>query len=122
MSFYYCSVPLNVFSQSLYAQVYELHNIYNLHENQEIPGHVFEDEHILLPYPTVPASLERIDLKGIYLIDSGEYIYLYVLRDADPDLILQLFGVETFQEMCTIDALPYLEENDFNVRVNNMVD
>jgi len=31
--------------------------------------------------------LERIEVDGIYLIDTSEYIFLYVLREADPDLI-----------------------------------
>ena len=41
----------------------------------------------ILPYPTIIASLERIEMEGIYLIDTGEFIYLYVLKMADPDLI-----------------------------------
>ena len=39
---------------------------------------------------TIRASLERIEKVGIYLIDTSEYIYLYVLKEADPDLILQV--------------------------------
>ena len=29
---------------------------------------------------TIRASLERIELEGIYLVDTGSYIYIYVLR------------------------------------------
>ena len=36
---------------------------------------------------SVRASMERIELEGIYLIDTAEYIYLYVLKQADPELI-----------------------------------
>ena len=42
---------------------------------------------VMLP-STVRASMERIELEGIYLIDTAEYIYLYVLKQADPELIL----------------------------------
>ena len=30
--------------------------------------------------------------------------------------------METFEEITTVEQLPYLEENDFNVRVNSMID
>jgi hypothetical protein len=51
---------------------------------------MFDNDEVVLPYPTIPASLERIEKVGIYLIDTSEYIYLYVLKEADPDLILQV--------------------------------
>jgi len=33
--------------------------------------------------PTLPMTIDRIDSNGIYLIDNGETIYLYVLNDVD---------------------------------------
>ena len=36
---------------------------------------------------TIANSMERIEVNGIYLIDNGEYIFLYVLKEADPDLL-----------------------------------
>ena len=41
----------------------------------------------ILPYPTIIASLERIEMEGIDLVDTGEFIYLYVLKMVDLDLI-----------------------------------
>ncbi len=71
---------------------------------------------------TTESSFERIELEGIYLIDNSEYIYVYVLKEADPETISLIFGVETFEEIATLSALPLIPESDYSVRVNNMVD
>ena len=40
---------------------------------------------------TIESSFERIELEGVYLIDNSEYIYVYVMKEADPETISLVF-------------------------------
>jgi len=35
----------------------------------------------------IPASMESIELKGIYLVNNSNYIYIYILKDSSEKLI-----------------------------------
>ena len=54
-----------------------------------MPGNEMDNGYIILP-ATIPNSFERIEINGIYLIDTAEFIYIYVLKQANPDLIQQV--------------------------------
>ena len=86
--------PVGDLLKYIYPKIYPIHNLYNekpsnfikVNEIQYKCGDLINDSHYLVP-PTIRLSLGKIDLKGIYLIDNGDYIYLYVLHKVNPDLI-----------------------------------
>jgi protein transport protein SEC24 len=43
----------------------------------------------------VRASYERLDVDGVYLFENGLVLYLWVGREVVPQLIVDLFGVES---------------------------
>jgi protein transport protein SEC24 len=47
----------------------------------------------------VPLSSENLDQDGIFLLENGEDGFLYVGMQASPDIIHQLFGVQSAEEM-----------------------
>jgi len=48
-------------------------------------------------------------------------IYLYIKKEITVDTIRDLFGLETFDELCESYQFPYLEENELNIRANNIL-
>ena len=103
----FVSYPANQLTGLLYPRVYPIHSLYNDEDSQDIlhnknndsvkdtqnlPGTYLSEYLVSLP-STIPASLDRLSSFGIYLIDNGETIYLYVMKDADSSLIESLFGV-----------------------------
>lgn len=59
--------------------------------------------HEMLPQNEIPQRLPltygRINENGIYLLDTGSYIYLYVRSYASPEIIENIFGVKTFAQI-----------------------
>ncbi len=47
----------------------------------------------------VPLSSENLDQDGIFLLENGEDGFLYVGMQASPDIVHQLFGVQSAEEM-----------------------
>jgi protein transport protein SEC24 len=108
---------VNIFSNFLYTKIYALHNLYR---NEEMtPGNLKDDKVIL--GPNIGASDERLESNGIYLFDNSENLYLYVKAQADPNLLQDLFGVETLQDISSLTAFPQLQ-TEYALRVNNIIE
>ena len=91
--------------------------MYSLHDMPDEAG-VFDDQSggIRLP-PPLNLSSERVVPYGLYLIDDGQTQFLWVGRDAVPQLINDVFGLaDRSQLRVGKQTLPVLE-NDFNERV-----
>ena len=58
---------------------------------------------------------------GMYLMDTCDSIILYILNEANPLLVDQLIGCKDISDISEWNGLPLLE-NDFNQRVNAIVD
>lgn len=43
--------------------------------------------------PPLPLSSERLERHGLYLIEDGQTIFLWVGRDAVPQLIIDVFNL-----------------------------
>lgn len=75
---------------------------------------------IILPPPNNLSS-ERLVPYGLYLIDDGQTQFLWVGRDAVPQLIVDVFGLpDKSQLRVGKQFLPELE-NDFNERVRAVI-
>jgi len=53
---------------------------------------------IILP-PPLPLSSERIERHGLYLIEDGQTIFLWVGRDAVPQLVMDVFNLPSFDQL-----------------------
>ncbi|KAJ3166384.1 COPII subunit [Geranomyces variabilis] len=73
-------------------------------------------------YPaTMNLSSEKLERHGLYLLENGLDMFLWVSRGVSPELIHQLFDKQSYDAIqvgkTTLPAL----QNDFSVRVNNII-
>lgn len=54
----------------------------------------------ILP-PVVPLSSENLEHDGIFLLETGEDAFLYVGKQASPEVLYKLFGVRSVDEVVT---------------------
>jgi protein transport protein SEC24 len=109
------TLPLPLLIQYLYPKMYSLHDMPD-------EAGVFDEQSggIVLP-PPCNLSSERLAPYGLYLIDDGQTQFLWVGRDAVPQLVQDVFGLpEKGQLRVGKQTLPVLE-NDFNERVRAIV-
>ncbi|KAJ3313915.1 COPII subunit [Gonapodya sp. JEL0774] len=60
---------------------------------------------------------DRIERHGVYLLDNGREIFLYISKLADQGLVQALFGVHGYEMITTgKTTLPALQ-NDYNTRI-----
>ncbi|KAG8861073.1 COPII subunit [Serendipita sp. 405] len=92
---------------------------YSLHDMAPEAGTIGE-RGIIMPAP-LPLSSERLERHGLYLIEDGQTIFLWVGRDAVPPLVQDVFDVERYDLLQSGKiTLPYLE-NEFNQRINAII-
>lgn len=101
--------------QYIYPKFYSLHD---MPDDAGLPNP--QTGEITLP-PPMNLSSERMESYGLYLIDDGQTQFLWVGRDAVPQLLLDVFGVpDRSQLRVGKHFLPELE-NDFSERVRAVI-
>ena len=109
------TLPLPLLIQYIYPKLYSLHD---MPDDAGAPNE--QTGEILLP-PVSNLSSERLVPYGLYLIDDGQTQFLWVGRDAVPQLITDVFGLpDKSQLRVGKQFLPELN-NDFNERVRAVV-
>ncbi|KAH7249678.1 uncharacterized protein BKA55DRAFT_567576 [Fusarium redolens] len=109
------TLPVPLLMRYIYPRLYSLHD---MPDNAGVPDQ--ETGHIALP-PALNLSSERLVPYGLYLIDDGQTQFLWVGRDAVPQLVQDVFGVEDRgQIQVGKGRVPELE-GDFNERVRAIV-
>ena len=110
------TLPLPLLMQFIYPKMYSLHDMPDTAGlSDEATGE------IVLP-PTIAASSASLIPYGLYLIDDGQTQFLWIGRDAVPQLLNDVFGIpEKTQVKLGKQTLPILD-NDFNERVRAVID
>ncbi|KAK8069242.1 hypothetical protein PG994_005858 [Apiospora phragmitis] len=109
------TLPLPLLMQYIYPRLYSLHD---MPDNAGVPGG--ETNQTVLP-PPLNLSSERFVSYGLYLIDDGQTQFLWVGRDAVPQLLTDVFGVaDRTQLRAGKGSIPELD-NDFNERVRAVI-
>ena len=109
------TLPLPLLMQYIYPRMYSLHD---MPDNAGYPD--TETSQIVLP-PPLNLSSERFVPYGLYLIDDGQTQFLWVGRDAVPQLRPVRHPKHVHQQLRVgKGALPELD-NDFNERVRAVV-
>ncbi|KAI0052070.1 CPII coat sec24 protein [Auriscalpium vulgare] len=94
-------------------------NFYSLHNMPPEAGTVGEHG-IILP-PPLPLTSERLERHGLFLIEDGQTIFLYVGRDAVPQLIIDVFNLPNYDVLRGGKTTLPLLDNPFSQRVNAIV-
>ncbi|KAI9193751.1 uncharacterized protein BJ171DRAFT_429315, partial [Polychytrium aggregatum] len=91
-----------------------------LHVLDEKTGLPDEVGRIQFP-PVLNLSSEKLERHGVYLLENGLDIFIWVGRAVSPELCQLLFGKASYESLpngkITLPELP----NDFSKRINNMV-
>lgn len=53
---------------------------------------------LIMPTPLPPTS-ERLERHGLFLIEDGQTIFLWVGRDAVPQLIMDVFDLPSYEQL-----------------------
>ena len=86
---------------------------------------------VILP-STVPCTDDALEQSGVYIVDNGEVLYLYVGEECSDDTLynvnfplqIQIFAVENYDQLYESYELPNLEGDDYlyNTRVNAVIE
>ncbi|TFK72080.1 CPII coat sec24 protein [Pluteus cervinus] len=105
-------------SQLLIPYIYP--TFYALHSMPAEAGTVGEHG-VILP-PPLPSTSERLERHGLFLIEDGQTIFLWVGRDAVPQLVLDVFNLPSYEVLRGgKTTLPVLD-NPFSQRVNAVIE
>ncbi|GAA5928876.1 uncharacterized protein JCM15063_003994 [Sporobolomyces koalae] len=92
---------------------------YSLHNMPKECGTI-SDAGVILPHP-LPLSSERLERHGLFLIEDGQNIFLWVGRDAVPQLVMDVFDLPSYADLMSGKrSLPVLD-NPFSQRVNAII-
>ncbi|OJJ82795.1 COPII subunit SEC24 [Aspergillus glaucus CBS 516.65] len=110
------TLPLPLLMQYIYPKMYSLHD---MPDNAGLPDE--QTGEIILP-PPINLVSEQMLSYGLYLLDDGQTQFLWVGRDAVPQLILDVFELpDKLQLRVGKQYLPELD-NDFSQRVRAVVE
>ncbi|KJK84163.1 Protein transport protein [Metarhizium anisopliae BRIP 53293] len=109
------TLPVPLLMRYIYPRMYSLHD---MPDNAGMPDE--ETGQIVLP-PAINLSSERLVPYGLYLIDDGQTQFLWVGRDAIPQLIADVFGVEERAQVHVGKGRVPELDNDFNERVRAVI-
>ncbi|KAF2718450.1 beta-sandwich domain of Sec23/24 [Polychaeton citri CBS 116435] len=100
----------------LYPRIIALHNL------DETEGFADENGYLKVPQ-AVRASFGSIEEGGVYLVDSGQILLLWLHAQVSPNLLEDLFGegVSSLQSLdANLSSLPVLETH-LNAQVRNII-
>lgn len=98
------SMPIITVIRYMYPMLVPLHNC----DQVENCGSILEDQVTMAMPGYVSTSSEKLESEGVYLLDTGLSLYIWVGKHASPSVLHGIFGVENFDEVLT-DSFPLLE-------------
>lgn len=96
--------------------------MYSLHDMPDAAGVPDPDSGEIVMPPTVAASSATLAPYGLYLIDDGQTQFLWVGRDAVPQLLDDVFGIPDKMSLKVGKTTVPVLENDFNERVRAVIE
>ncbi|KAF7555046.1 hypothetical protein G7046_g6659 [Stylonectria norvegica] len=109
------TLPVPLLMRYIYPRLYSLHD---MPDNAGAPDE--ETGQIVLP-PALNLSSEKFVSYGLYLIDDGQTQFLWVGRDAVPQLIMDVFGVEDRTQLAVGKGRVPELEGDFNEKIRAVI-
>ncbi|CCK71633.1 uncharacterized protein KNAG_0H02200 [Huiozyma naganishii CBS 8797] len=109
------SAPLKYLIKNIYARVYSLHDMADEAGLPDVTGS------ICLPEP-INATASLFERYGLYLIDNGTELFLWIGGDAVNELVMDVFGTgDILQVPIGKMELPIVQDSEFNERIRNIV-
>ncbi|KAK9465986.1 hypothetical protein V1512DRAFT_287066 [Lipomyces arxii] len=96
-------------------------DFYSLHDMPQTAGEVDPETGVLALPPKINLSAERMERHGLYLIYDGQTLFLWIGRDAVPQLIMDVFGVPSLEHVKTGKTTMPLLESEFSKRINAII-
>jgi protein transport protein SEC24 len=118
------SLPLDALMQSVFPDLYPLHNLtdevcfFNVIctrrlKNTLSQGALEIEGKVIAQPPRLHLSCEKLDSRGFFLLDTGDSLIMYVLRNIPPALCRVLLGVPAFESIPDLMfELPELDNPD----------
>ncbi|KAF9018039.1 CPII coat sec24 protein [Hymenopellis radicata] len=107
------SLPSQLLIPYIYPTFYLLHNM-------PPEAGTVGPEGIIMP-PALPLTSERLERHGLFLIEDGQTIFLWVGRDAVPQLIMDVFNLPNYEALRGGKYTLPLLDNPFSEKVNAIV-
>ncbi|GAA5962109.1 hypothetical protein JCM8115_002919 [Rhodotorula mucilaginosa] len=92
---------------------------YSLHNMPKECGTISE-QGVVLPHP-LPLTSERLERHGLFLIEDGQNIFLWVGRDAVNQLVLDVFDLPSYADLRSGKGTLPILDNAFSQRVNAII-
>lgn len=84
------------------------------------PMHDLDEDSTDLPQ-VIRCSADRMSENGVYLLENGISLFLWIGLQVDPSWLHKVFGVQTIGQVdIEMTSLPVLD-NSLSVRLNNIV-
>ncbi|ANB12546.1 COPII subunit SEC24 [Sugiyamaella lignohabitans] len=110
------TLPLKYLIKYIHADFYSLHD---MPDEAGVPNE--ETGELVFP-PKLNLTGERIVSHGLYLIDDGQVQFLWVGRDAVPQLLLDAFGVDSSAQVKPGKReLPEVEGSLLNAKIRSII-
>ncbi|EJD32945.1 hypothetical protein AURDEDRAFT_131923 [Auricularia subglabra TFB-10046 SS5] len=93
--------------------------LYSLHKMPPECGMIGENG-VVLP-PLQPLTHERFEKHGLFLIEDGQNVFLWVGRDAVLQLVSDVFGLPNYEALRAGEYTMLVLDNVFSQRVNAIV-
>jgi hypothetical protein len=68
-------------------------------------------EHGVILPPPLPLTSERLERHGLFLIEDGQNIFLWVGRDSVPQLVIDVFNLPSYEVLRGGKVVPILEQS-----------
>lgn len=104
----------------IYPRIYPLHGMLDDHS---LGTYVNDNEELNLP-EIVNAHSESLEINGVYLIDNGYLLVLYLRYGSDKEFYKSLFGVDSldFLTMVVNEESVFKEMDPLKERIMNVID
>ncbi|KAK6524155.1 COPII subunit [Orbilia ellipsospora] len=110
------TLPSTLLVQYIHPKLYSLHD---MPDECGLPHP--ETGEIVLPQP-MNLSSERLQRYGLYLIDDTQNQFLWVGREAMPELISDVFGLPGVEHVKVGKTTLRAVDNEFNEKVRNVIE
>jgi protein transport protein SEC24 len=88
-------LPLYQTKLLCYPKLYSLHD---LEDQTQMPGTLNNENLVILP-KLIGSSLEFLKSSGVYLLNNGEFLMLFIGKEVSPNFIQQVWGIESFEDL-----------------------
>lgn len=124
------TLPMNIIPYYFYPRIYKISDI---HENvnfnkiyliQENYGTICEESQFMIKPPCLPAAMDKMGMGEAFLIDNGEYLYLYLSSSVNDGFIQQVFGYHNFSDLKFngITTFTPIEEQEASMKLSQLIE